>query len=105
MRLSRSSTKILRAFLDEPLQVQYGFGLMKVTGVKAGSLYPILERLEEEGWIKGQEEVIDEGAEGRPARRLYRLTALGETEGADALVDFYRDVGPAPAWLPRLGEG
>ena len=46
MELSKSSAKVLRAFVDDPSVEQYGFGLMHSTRVKSGSLYPILERFE-----------------------------------------------------------
>jgi PadR family transcriptional regulator PadR len=97
--VTKSSAKVLGAFLIQPSHEQYGFGLMKSTGVKSGSLYPMLERLERLGWIEAFDESIDERTEGRPKRRLYRLTALGEREARRALADFYRDLGPVPGWL------
>jgi DNA-binding PadR family transcriptional regulator len=100
MGLSKSSAKVLRAFVDDPGKQQYGFGLMRSARVKSGSLYPILERFERLHWIEGYDEVIDEHAEGRPTRRLYRLTAMGEREGRKAVAEFYRDVGQAPIWMP-----
>jgi DNA-binding PadR family transcriptional regulator len=100
MELSKSSAKVLRAFLDDPDEEQYGFGLMRSTRVKSGSLYPILERFERLRWIEGYDEPIDEHTEGRPKRRLYRLTALGEREARKAVAEFYRDVGQSPAWVP-----
>jgi PadR family transcriptional regulator, regulatory protein PadR len=101
VQASRSTAKVLNAFIEEPSRDHYGFGLMRSTGVKSGSLYPILERLERIGWIEGHDEVIDEKAEGRPKRRLYRLTGLGEREAKIAVADFYRDLRPIPRWLSR----
>ena len=98
--LSKSSAKVLRAFVDDPSEEQYGFGLMRSTRVKSGSLYPILERFERLGWIEGYDESINEHTEGRPRRRLYRLTALGEREARKAVAEFYRAVGQSPAWVP-----
>jgi PadR family transcriptional regulator PadR len=97
-----SSAKVLAVFLADPAREQYGFGLMKATGVKSGSLYPMLERFEQGGLIERYDECIDESAEGRPRRRLYRLTAAGERKARAALVEFYRDLGPVPRWLPGL---
>jgi len=102
MLLSKSSAKVITAFLKDPTQEQYGFGLMGSTGVGSGSLYPLLDRLERIGWVEVHDEVIDEVAEGRPKRRLYRLTGAGQREGRRAVANFYRDLGPAPSWLPRL---
>jgi DNA-binding PadR family transcriptional regulator len=75
---------------------------MRSTGVKSGSLYPILERFERLRWIESHDETIDGRVEGRTKRRLYKLTALGEREARKAVVAFYRDVGPAPAWVPGI---
>jgi DNA-binding PadR family transcriptional regulator len=102
MELSKSSAKVLRVFVDDPTREQYGFGLMRSTRVKSGSLYPILERYERLGWIEGYDESIDEHAEGRPRRRLYRLTAMGEREARKAVAEFYRDIGQSPAWMPGI---
>lgn len=102
MGLSKSSAKVLRAFVDDPDEAQYGFGLMRSTRVKSGSLYPMLERFERLRWIESYDESIDEHAEGRPRRRMYRLTALGKREARKAVAEFYQDVGQAPAWMPGI---
>jgi PadR family transcriptional regulator, regulatory protein PadR len=98
---NKATAKVLIAFLEHPTHDQYGFGLMKRTGVKSGSLYPILDRLERAGWAESRKEDIDEKVAGRPQRTLYRMTALGQTEARHAVADFYRDLEPAPGWLPR----
>ncbi len=103
MRLgNKAIAKVLIAFLEQPTRDQYGFGLMRMTGVKSGSLYPILDRLERAGWIESRKEDVDEKVARRPKRRLYRLTAVGRREATQAVADFYRDIQPAPLWLPRL---
>jgi PadR family transcriptional regulator PadR len=98
--LTLSAAKVLAAFLADPTREQYGFGLMRATGVKSGSLYPMLDRFERLGWIVASDESIDEQAEGRPRRVLYSLTGAGEREARAALIEFYRNVGSAPQWLP-----
>lgn len=94
------AAKVLAAFLEDPTREQYGFALLRLTGVKSGSLYPFLDRLEKRGWLKSWDETIDEHSEGRPRRRLYRLTGLGEREARKAVASFYLDVAKAPTWLP-----
>lgn len=103
MRLSSASVKVLRQFLDNRSEEQYGFGVMRATGVKAGSLYPILDRFERVGWIEGYDELIDEHAEGRPRRRLYRLTADGAMAAEEAVSSFYLDLGIPAGFMPGLG--
>src|SRR6266480_3723155 len=100
MELSRPAIKVLRVFIENPTSEQYGFGLMAATKVQSGSLYPILRRFEDAGWVEAREESIDERAAGRPKRRLYHLTGLGEAEGRKALADLYSDLGVRPRWLP-----
>src|SRR3989440_1051313 len=103
MRLSVAKAKVLQAFLEEPAGEQYGFGLIRATGVKSGSLYPILDGLQRDGWIEGREEAIDVRKDGRPKRQMYRLTALGAREARSPGAEVHRALGPRPAWLPDYG--
>lgn len=83
--------QILNALLEDPTKGRYGLELMEATALSSGTAYPILHRLEDEGWLESQAEEIDPHSEGRPRRRLYRLTGLGETE-AKALLEARRQV-------------
>jgi DNA-binding PadR family transcriptional regulator len=71
-------------------------------GLQPGTAYPILLRLEHEGWVASRWEDIDPRAEKRPARRYYRLTAGGAAEASAALAGARRPKGTA---LRRLAEG
>ncbi|HET8546527.1 MAG TPA: helix-turn-helix transcriptional regulator, partial [Bryobacteraceae bacterium] len=51
--------------------------LCQQTGLKAGSMYPILIRLADRGWLETCWET--EIPAGRPPRHLYRLTRAGLT--------------------------
>ncbi len=72
--------RLLEALLEAPLAEHYGLELMEKAQLASGTAYPILHRLEEDGWLESGQEAIDPSAAGRPRRRLYRLTALGETQ-------------------------
>jgi PadR family transcriptional regulator PadR len=65
---------VIKVFLEDPDQPRYGFELMGITGQPSGTLYPILAKLERAGWLTGGKEAIDPRAEGRPPRRIYRIT-------------------------------
>jgi DNA-binding PadR family transcriptional regulator len=53
-----------------------------------GTLYRALERLDEAGLVEGRWEDPQIAAdEGRPRRRFYRITALGEQAAAGAAAD------------------
>ena len=69
--------RVLRTFLDDPASHRYGFELMGLTGLPSGTLYPILARLESAGWLASEREDVDPAAEGRPPRRMYRISPHG----------------------------
>jgi DNA-binding PadR family transcriptional regulator len=91
-----ATQKLLRAMLDAPGVDHYGLGLIKATGLKSGTLYPILRRLEAGGLVVAHwEEHVDPRRVGRPRRRLYRLTPHGVNEARAALTETAR-------WLDGL---
>jgi len=94
--LSRTALEVLAAFHQAPADPQYGLQLMKATGIKAGSLYPILQRFEDDGWIEAEWEDVDPSQQGRPRRRLYKMTGLGQQV---AHAELRRAIGRlAPRW-------
>jgi DNA-binding PadR family transcriptional regulator len=46
-RVSRQTFLFLERFLDRPSAWRYGYELSRETGIKSGTLYPILIRLAE----------------------------------------------------------
>ena len=74
VRITSAVAVVLRQFLNDPDEPRYGYDLMQTTGFPSGKLYPILSRLETAGWLTKEREDIDPVAEGRPARRMYRIT-------------------------------
>lgn len=77
LRITVAVARVLREFLTDPREARYGYDLMKTTGFASGKLYPILARLADAGWLTKEVESIDAATEGRPPRRLYRLTPDG----------------------------
>ena len=58
----------------------YGFDLMDATGLPSGTVYPLLRRLEARGLVRSRwERAAAAHGEGRPRRRYYEVTALGES--------------------------
>jgi len=72
---SPSTLKILTALLSKTGAPHYGYALMKETELKSGTLYPILMRLTERGYLKAEWDIST--PTGRPPRQLYELTPLG----------------------------
>ena len=101
MRISHQTRMVLQAFLDAPTEETYGYALSETTAIKPGSLYPILERLTTEGWIRARWEEVDEHAAARRRRRYYLLTAEGERNARTAVGN---DSGALRALRPQWGE-
>jgi PadR family transcriptional regulator PadR len=75
---------VLAALCAEPSVWRHGYTLAKQTGLKSGTLYPILVRLADRGLVEASWE--DKHAPGRPRRHLYRLTAAGLAAATTAAV-------------------
>lgn len=82
-RLTRTTTRTLLAFLEAPRSWRYGYDLMKVADLSSGTLYPLLARLTESGWLESRWE--DTELPGKPPRQLYRLTATGRIQARHVL--------------------
>jgi PadR family transcriptional regulator, regulatory protein PadR len=82
-RMSRQAIWVLEAFVRAPREWRYGYDLISVTGVSAGTLYPLLSRLTHLGWLDTKWEKSTEP--GRPQRHLYRLTASGYRGAREAI--------------------
>ena len=74
IRMSRQTVRLLEALISSATSWHYGYDLSRGTGLKSGTLYPILMRLTERGWLEAR---WDEAEPGRPPRHLYRLTGVG----------------------------
>jgi DNA-binding PadR family transcriptional regulator len=48
---SAQTLSVLAALCEEPSQWRHGYALAKVTGLKSGTLYPILIRLADQGMV------------------------------------------------------
>ena len=86
---------VLRCFLEDPDRPRYGYELMRAAGVSGGTLYPILDRLKKEGWLRDGWEEIDPAEAGRPARRHYRLTSSGLVQASAVVAEVHAQTKPA----------
>ena len=77
VRNTATTRQVLNAFVESGGTRLYGFDLIRVTGLPSGTVYPILQRLEGEGWLSSAWEQIDPTELGRPRRRFYRISAGG----------------------------
>ena len=73
--LSNHARALLGSLLDAGDRWSYGYELASLTGIKSGTLYPLLIRLEAQGYLEAEWQ--QPAASGRPPRHAYRLTTSG----------------------------
>lgn len=72
IRMTYATAMVVQAL---NLGYRYGFDIAEVTGLRGGTVYPILRRLSDARWAKGEWEAVGiSREEGRPPRKYYRLT-------------------------------
>ena len=72
---SAQTIAVFAALADEPAAWRHGYDLAQQTGLKSGTLYPILVRLADRQIVEARWEEGEPA--GRPRRHLYRLTSEG----------------------------
>jgi DNA-binding PadR family transcriptional regulator len=82
-RSSPQTLSIFEALLSQPRAWRHGYDLSLETELKSGTLYPVLMRLSDRGFLDSKWEESE--LPGRPPRRLYRLTPKGLTYAKDEL--------------------
>lgn len=98
-RVTNATLLVLEVLLSQ--ERCWGLEIIKRTGKPSGTVYPILDRLEQAGWVRSEWEHDNERR--GPRRRLYRLTAGGAAEARR--VDSERRSGghgPAHPTMPPL---
>jgi PadR family transcriptional regulator, regulatory protein PadR len=73
--LSNHARSLLARLLNAREQWSYGYGLAQLANIKFGTLYPLLIRLEKQGFLESEWQ--QQPTPGRPPRHAYRLTASG----------------------------
>jgi DNA-binding PadR family transcriptional regulator len=74
--LSSHARALLAALLAAGEGWRHGYELASLTGIKSGTLYPLLIRLEGQGYLEAEWQ--QPAQSGRPPRHAYRLTAAGQ---------------------------
>jgi DNA-binding PadR family transcriptional regulator len=75
--ISTQTKALIAALLEAPTAWRHGYELSKLTGLKSGTLYPLLMRLSDQGLLEARWEPPAQA--GRPPRHVYRLTLAGAT--------------------------
>lgn len=103
LKLTTTVVRVLTCFIEDVDADRYGMDLMRDSDLASGTLYPILNRLEEAGWLTASWEKVEPGATARPARRYYRLTPDGAEAARTELAAVHERLSKAlgPLGKPR----
>jgi DNA-binding PadR family transcriptional regulator len=82
--MTPTALMLLRALQATPGREMYGLEMVRASGSAPGTVYPLLARMTEAGWITSRDEHISPAAEGRPRRRYYRITSAGHLAVSEA---------------------
>jgi PadR family transcriptional regulator len=99
-RFSLQTLAVLAELCATPSRWRHGYDIARETGLKSGTLYPVLIRLADRGLLEACWE--DEQPSGRPRRHLYRLTSGGLAIATEALSEA-RSTGKTPMGAPVGG--
>jgi DNA-binding PadR family transcriptional regulator len=72
---SRQTRTLLATLLERSRTWRHGYELSKETGLRSGTLYPLLMRLSEQDLLEQRWQEPERP--GLPPRHVYRLTAAG----------------------------
>ena len=91
--LSPAARRVLAALVQAGATGRHGYDLCRQAEIKSGTLYPLLIRLEAQGYLVADWQASE--VPGRPPRHVYRLTAAG-----CRLADEYAAAGAGSEILP-----
>lgn len=94
---SAQALKALAVLADASGEWRHGYDITAQSGLKSGTLYPLLMRLEAAGQLEARWE--ESPIAGRPPRHGYRLTPAGEA----LVASLAEAVAAARASLPGSG--
>ncbi|WUW66282.1 PadR family transcriptional regulator [Streptomyces sp. NBC_01455] len=84
IRLTKPTIAVLEALLAATAEAPaWGLSICRDADLGPGTVYPILDRLAERGWVTSREETGPHP--GRPPRRFYELTGAGRQQVKSAL--------------------
>jgi PadR family transcriptional regulator, regulatory protein PadR len=104
-RMTMQTLRVLKVLLDEPLAEHFGLEISRTAGLPTGSIYPILARLEQAGWLESAWEDIDPVAAGRRRRRYYKLSSDGAEKARRAVREAQQSISPTSRPRPAPGYG
>src|SRR5258705_427199 len=94
--------QVSAALMNDATGRHWGYELSKRSGVRSGVMYPILQRMLDEGWLAdGWEDQEQVGRAKRPPRRYYEVTDAGKAALGAVLARARSDARFRPILAPR----
>lgn len=81
MQLSFVALKVLRAFVLSTGQMRHGYGLVPETRTPQFTLYPLLHRMQAEGWLDEHKDT----STSKRQKKYYSITEMGLEAAREAL--------------------
>jgi DNA-binding PadR family transcriptional regulator len=78
---SRQTRAVLAELSARPQAWRHGYDICQATGLRSGTVYPLLIRLHDQGLLEAEWQPPE--GPGRPPRHVYRLTAAGLRAAAE----------------------
>jgi PadR family transcriptional regulator, regulatory protein PadR len=92
MRRTYALVQVAIALMADASGRHWGYDLSKRSGVRSGVMYPLLQRMLDEGWLAdGWENQAQTGRAKRPPRRYYELTDAGKAALGAVIAEARRD--------------
>jgi PadR family transcriptional regulator PadR len=84
-RITKQLLNVLEILLSDSSRRWYGLELIEQTKLSSGTLYPLLCRLVEDGWLERKGDIASD--RGGTGRRLYVLTGVGQRAAIELLAE------------------
>jgi PadR family transcriptional regulator PadR len=106
MRRTYTLVQVAIALMGDASGRHWGYDLSKRSGMRSGVMYPILQRMLNEGWLRdGWEDRAQVGRSKRPPRRYYELTDEGKIALGALIVEAHSDARFAPILALQTARG
>lgn len=100
--MTHALVQVSAALMNDVTGRHWGYELSRQSGVRSGVMYPILQRMLDEGYLAdGWEDQEQVGRVKRPPRRYYQVTDAGMTALGAILVRARHDARFRPILAPQ----
>lgn len=103
MRKTHALVQVAAALMSDASGRHWGYELSKQSGVRSGVMYPVLQRMLNQGWLAdGWEDQVHVGRAKRPPRRYYELTDAGKVALGALIAEASQDARFRPLVAPQI---